>query len=167
MSDYDSFGEWFIGPPGATKMFEGASAREGLKCDRPWIYGHLRTPEVIFQPAGGVKYPERRTATNGSLFNAMAAQQHTTYTWTTVYEKGADNSLAFDWLDAGMVEIIPYRMWASEKSCKYKTGMTILQPLNGIMMAGCKVYGVAPINILHDVVKTLTIPVAVVYYASD
>ncbi len=174
MSDYNSFGEWYVGPVGMNKMLDGARASEGLDCKRPFIYGHFRTPEILFQPAGWCKYPNRCTVTNQSMFAAMAAQQRAndtgmaqTYMRTTVYSRGPDNSLAFDWIDAGMIEVLPYRTWFSDKGAGYKVGMTVLHPLNYVWMGLVKACFVLPTNLVHNGLKACAITFAAIYYAAS
>ncbi|MHC4514687.1 MAG: hypothetical protein ACYTGW_18460 [Planctomycetota bacterium] len=176
-SEYDGFGEWLIGPPGFSKMLYGTDSSEGIYGDRPFIYGPFRLPELVFQPVGGLKYPKRRTITNESLGDAMAAAAdaqsqaratgygQASYTRVTRVETGADNCLAFDWFDSGIVEIIPYRAWASEKGVGYKLGVTAMQPLNGMMMVMMDTMRL-PFYFVHDALKTVTIPVAAAYYAT-
>ena len=173
---YDSFGEWYIGPAGITKMMEGTRSDEGLKVDRPPIYGHFRLPEVILQPAGGLKYPRRRTITNASLGDAIAATAEAqnqaratgygsaSYTRVTIITDGPEDSLNFDWNDAGLVELIPYRTYFSDKGIGYKIGITLVQPLNYTMTAIMSIFFRAPVYVFHDSLKTVTIPFAALYY---
>jgi hypothetical protein len=177
MADYDGFGEWLIGPPGFDKALGGKDNKEGLLGSRFWIYGPFRLPEVVIQPAGGLTYPKRWTVTNSSLMDAFAAMgearqqaQYTgygtaTYTRVTKLENGPDNSLYFDWFDAGAIELIPYRTWASDKGVGYKIGMTLLQPFNTTMNLMMTIVR-GPIYVTHDALKLVTLPVAVVYYAT-
>jgi hypothetical protein len=177
LADYDGFGKWLIGPPGFDKAVSGKKTKAGILGKRPWIYGPFRIPEVVLQPAGGLTYPKRWTVTNGSLMDAFAALGEAqsqarstgygsaTYTRVTKLEDGPDNSLYFDWFDAGAIELIPYRTWASNKGVGYKIGMTLLQPLNTTMNL-LMVIVRGPIYVTHDAFKLVTLPVAVVYYAS-
>ena len=54
-------------------MLNGTDSKEGIYGDRPFIYGPFRLPELAFQPVGGLNYPKRRTMTNESLGDMMAA----------------------------------------------------------------------------------------------
>ena len=177
-SRYDSFGEWYVGPAGFTHAMEGESSREGLLVSRPPIYGHFRLPELLIQPAGGWTYPKRITITNSSLVDAinagLEAQRQAdmyghgtaSYMRVTEREDGPENSVFFDWWDAGIVEIIPYRTWASDEGVGYKIGITLLQPLNSTMTALYSLIIRGPCYIVHDSLKTVTIPFAGIYYAS-
>jgi hypothetical protein len=176
LGKYKSFGDWYVGPPGFTRALEGTGA-DSIDGDRPPIYGHFRTFEILFQPVGGWHYPARSTATNGTLFEAMAAQAEAqrqaeysgygtaTYTSTRIHTDKATESLSFDWYDGGLVELVPYRTYASDEGVGYKVGVTLMQPLNWCWMLVNDVVIRAPVYVTHDVLKMVMVPVAAIYYA--
>ncbi len=173
--DYKSFGEWLRGPAGFSRALDGKEHRDGIEEERSWIYLHFRMFELVFQPAGGIKYPRRITVTNSSLGDAIMAglearseaqsygYGEATYTRVSGLRTGPKDSLYFDFFDAGLLEIIPYRTWASDEDLSYKIGMTLLQPFT-TTVTGLFMIVRGPIYAGHDVVKTLTIPAAAIYY---
>lgn len=170
---YKSFSEWYVGPPGWDRMASGATENElvefeqGLYGERPAIYGHLRFPELIFQPVGGGQYPKRRTVTTESFLDAMGARERGYYTHKVGNRDGAEDSLKFDLFDAGFIEAgLPYRTWLSSEGVGYKVGITLAQPLTAIAMVSMALVRV-PAYVTHDVLKTAMIPVATFYYSDE
>ena len=169
--EYNSFGEWYIGPAGMTKALSGTGSDEGLRVDRPPIYGHFRLPEIIFQPAGGLTYPSRRTTSNDDLAKiisyaaaASSGDSHPGFSYSIVSRNGPEDSLAFDWGDAGLVEVIPYRTYFSDKGIGYKIGITLVQPLTSAINVLTTAFWRLPACVVHDTLKTATIPFAAIHY---
>ncbi len=155
----------------------------GKRCP---IYLHLRFPELIFQPKGALWYPERMVVgkpgvRNDALYmfkkattsnEDLRVKNPQDYNYNQLYyavgrESGEyKNSFSFDLTDGGLIEIIPYRVYTSDAKGGDKALRTVLQPFAWCLQV---VYGVvcrAPVYIVHDVTKTLMIPVAAVYYLS-
>ena len=177
LDQYKDFGDWYVGPPGFTGAMDGADDAK-IVGERPACYGHFRTPELLFQPIGGWEYPERTTVTNETLFNAFAASGEAQrnaqydggvgvayYESTKIHTDRATDSLSFDWYDAGLVELVPYRTYASDEDVGYKIGVTLMQPLNWCWMVVNDVVIRAPVLVTHDVLKTVMLPVAAIYYS--
>ncbi|MEM7409318.1 MAG: hypothetical protein AAF430_03670 [Myxococcota bacterium] len=169
LDDHHSFADWYVGDPG----FDGAFGTKTIYAERPAIYGHFRLPEVVFQPVGGLHYPRRRVNTDRGQAAAMEAWEKAQRTGQAVqYQRettvvgGHEKSFWFDTIDAGVIEIVPYRLWASDASAGEKVVYTLLQP--GVTLVNaCMTFVRAPIYAYLDVDKLLSVPVALLYYGSE
>ena len=174
LKDYSSFKDWY--------WYSGYSKGIAPQ-ERPALYGHFRTPELILQPAGGLKMPAFRemsgqrtpTYTEHGTVEAGGRQRPYTATWQGEpeyfetpaiprghYDGPAVTSLA---LEGGALDLIPYRLWSADNlDIDEKILMTPAHPI----MVGVGLFFIAPFRavalVSHDVYKTLMIPVAYAYY---
>ena len=162
LGEHKDFSSWYYGDPGmAGALGEAQCDRyaDRIQEERHRYYLHFRTPEVLLQPQGGKDYPERLTAEGRQGGTADSAQtcDRAPRGWET---------FRFDTVDAGLVDtVIPYRKdtvindhergWG-QKSLVYAEGLAYNTGLTAVMKA--------PIYIVHDILKTLYIPVAGTYY---
>lgn len=176
VSNYKTFGDWYVGAYWTKDHEEGIDVLEGK---RPSCYGHFRLPEIIFQPSGGLAYPEH----NAGEFLAHVVEP-----------VPADTSLGpfghADFLIAngGIFDVIPYRELTADTYCrftlinghpsyiysnrqeKYKLGDRLfnsaIHPIATGVAVGSRIWIRVPLYAVHDAVKTLMIPGALLYYWS-
>lgn len=173
LASYDSFGDWYIGKAGINNALDTRQRQfrpgDVIQEPRPVIFGHFRLFEVLWQPVGGVHYPDRVTSVTPYWRDddsgleedgTFAARRRK----SRRRERGdADGRMAFDMIDGGVIDMIPYRLLASEATGPEKAVGSLLQPVIILFQVALDVFRV-PVYAVHDVSKILVIPVAAFYY---
>ena len=162
LSEQEDFKSWYYGDPGLAGALGEADCdryADNIRAPRHPYYLHFRTPEVILQPQGGARYPERTTAERRvSRYDPdPAACENVGPGWETI---------RFDAVDAGIVDtVIPYRSSSVVNDHRTGFGQQSLGYAKGVVYnTGMAAVMKAPVYIVHDILKTLYIPVAGVYY---
>jgi hypothetical protein len=155
------FKRWYVGEPGL------AGALGEPRCDafadkitgaRHPAYLHLRLPEVLLQPQGGTLYPERSTA------RRLAGAAGPGKVACEIIPPG-EETFTFVAVDAGLLDtLVPYRRLTANPS-KSGWGRRIASYFGGLLYnTGVAVLMKAPIYLVHDVLKTVYLPVAGAYF---
>jgi outer membrane protein OmpA-like peptidoglycan-associated protein len=154
-SRHDGFWDWLKGKPGyeLTKSLNNkcASDSEIIIGSRHPFFLHFRLPELLINPQGGLEYPERQSNLGKGC--------------NTIAKGTGKESKRFDYLEAGLLELIAYRDWtAKDEDLMDKTGYTLIKPLS---ILGYAFYLIPRVIVYtwNDVFKTIAIPIAGVYYS--
>lgn len=156
------FRSWYYGDPGLAGALGEADCdryADNIQGRRHPYYLHFRTPEVLLQPQGGGQYPERTTVESRVRRSDAhrPACDRVAKGWET---------FRFDAVDAGLVDaVLPYRKASVVNDRDISAGQESLAYAQGVVYnTGLAVVMKAPVYIIHDILKTLYIPVAGTYY---
>ncbi len=162
LRDKEDFKSWYYGDPGLAGALDEADCdryADNIDGQRHPYYLHFRTPEILLQPQGGAHYPARQTAESraGGFKSNQARCEQVSKGWET---------FRFDAVDAGWVDtVIPYRKNVTVNDREEGFGRKSLTYAQGVLYnTGMMAVMKAPVYIVHDILKTLYIPVAGTYY---
>ncbi|MCB1190039.1 MAG: hypothetical protein H7A23_12550 [Leptospiraceae bacterium] len=136
--------------------FDNMYCSEVISESRQPIYLWLRTPELIFNPQGGVFFPamDKRAFSNKEKQCIVVKS----------YERG-ERGFYFQAFDAGIIDsLIPYRVWTEDgldPSDKFKNTIKSI-----FFVIPVKLFQL-PFYVIHDVSQLLLIPTAAIYYSTN
>ncbi|MCB1191667.1 MAG: hypothetical protein KDK90_14585 [Leptospiraceae bacterium] len=157
-SKHNEFWDWLIGEPGIDKAMKKNNKITGIIGNRHPFYLWLRTPEIILNPQGGLYFPDRIVKYKNKFYSTNALTEMKDQKLKKILLDKRD--MIFITMDAGLVEfILPYRFILGGYMNKAATSC-VLSPL--ILTIGLPPRLI--IYPIHDVIKTVMIPVAAVYY---
>ncbi|MCB1194233.1 MAG: hypothetical protein KDK90_27605 [Leptospiraceae bacterium] len=162
LDKHDGFWEWFIGKPGFINTMEvyGEPRKGQLIGNRHPIYLWLRTPEILFNPQGGIYYPDMIIeGKSGKFYNTSEKNKFQ----EVLLE---DRNMEFHIRETGLIDfLLMYREMFDPSGDIHFVGMyCVLSPFFGILYLGKNFIPKLVAYPIHDVIKTVMIPVAAVYY---
>jgi len=131
-------------------------------------FAHLRTPEILVQPAVGTQFPAYSAWEGGGYSLVDVEGGELIFSASRLYRvqtfKGEIPPAAYWMFDSGMVEVIvPYKTIGSSEFSSNATGTIVFAPFLFTFGFFCRV----PFYVAHDVLKTAMIPVAASFYAME
>lgn len=186
-SQYESFGDWYIGRAGFVNSVDVDSPPRFMgemlgkyysviQEDRPVLYGHFRLPELIWQPVGWSTYPARNmpvsnietgdwTSKSFSGTRWVAHEHHSFNDYYKLAHGSASKWFHFEISDGGVVDnLITYRYLGTNEGTLEKVMRTVFSPVI-VAFSSTGVAIRAPAYAIHDVLKVPVIPIAAAYYA--
>ena len=179
LKEHKNLEEWYFGRPGLKNTFGIVNEKECIKDqseiliritdDRHWLYLHFRTPEVFWNPQGGIYFPKFRR----DCIDYEAGLGWISYLEGYDFQKGKRGSPYkkgnFDVVQGGFQgfidTIIPYRTYtAKDYDTEQKIAATIFSPYLATFGNGLHFYISFPVYVSHDIAKTAMIPFAGIYY---
>lgn len=178
-SKHDGLWEYVKGKPGtynSMKVNDGAS--DGyLVGERHPYYLWFRTPEIIFNPQGGLHYPDAYVKDargvkdkSGKVYNTAELDQLKDEDLKLILL--GQKNFNFNRTDAGILDyLLVYRELLDESGGEEEKSSHIA--------ASCLYVGISPIFLafhipfrlivypIHDVIKTIMLPVAAIYYSTQ
>ncbi len=181
MNKYNGFGEWYFGRPGLLNTYEivnpedkctseGTDVLVRIEEERHPLFLHFRLPETIINPQGGFYFP--KVSRDCIILNRRGEKGDLEYdTKLDRKSKSTSGSRASIMLGgfSGVIDtIIPYRLWtAKDVNSDVATGFSILAPIMGFLNIGLIFYIEIPVYFVHDIMKTVAIPFAGIYYLNQ
>ncbi|MCB1194282.1 MAG: hypothetical protein KDK90_27860 [Leptospiraceae bacterium] len=163
-SKHDGFWEYLKGKPGLQNAKDLIEVpRKGIMFgERHPFYLWFRTPEIIFNPQGGIYYPDMITEYGDKLYDTRDLsniKEEKLKKGILSYRNGL-----FTGMDGGLLDfILQYREWMDPSGNRQKA--VIICTFSPIWFSINLIYhGQIFIYPIHDVIKTVMIPVAAVYY---
>ncbi|MCB1194237.1 MAG: hypothetical protein KDK90_27625 [Leptospiraceae bacterium] len=162
LNKHNGFWEWFIGKPGTLNA--GGIREEPtdgvILGDRHPFYLWLRTPEIILNPQGGVYYPDMIIiGESGKIYNTSQMKENGT-------KMLPERNLAFHVKETGLIDfLLMYReIFDPSGDMRFVGAYCVLFPFFLFLFTGKNLVPKIIVYPIHDVIKTVMIPVAAVYY---
>ena len=163
-SKHDGFWEYLKGKPGLqnAKDLEEIPRNGIMFGERHPFYLWFRTPELIFNPQNGIYYPDMIVKYDDKLYDTKDlsdVKDEITREKILGYRNGY-----FTGMDSGLIDyILQYREFFDPSGKPYRSAVRciyfpIFFPMSLIYFGRIFIYPI------HDVIKTVMLPVAAVYY---
>jgi len=160
---YPDFWSWYIGKPGFNSIGAPPKETDELYMGEarwPW-YLHFRTPELIFQPAGGLGYPYLNPVESMELVWRTYIGNHPTNQTRAYFDPPGTRTSLYYAFDAGLLDIaVPYREFGSGFTLQATFSSLIVDPFLYVFGLIARV----PAYVFHDVEKTLVTPYAALHF---
>ncbi len=190
-----SFSEWYIGPVGYAATVERSrfhrkpnSFKVGRILQRRVpIYGHFRTPELIWNPTGWHQFPARivyPSRDEARRFSHLARHRIDKFgnekpvEYLSIDDQPVREGeplavprgtyvdfVGFTVGEAGLLDtLIPYRVFSSKASALDASITKFLSSPFYVLFNALGIVVRAPVYVTHDLAKTLLIPAALIHY---
>lgn len=159
---HDTYWEWIKGKPGIenTLAIVNRPVEHAIVGERHPYYLWFRTPEIFFNPQGGVYYPDMIMKYRDKYYDTsdLSILKDEDLRYNIMEDRGA----AFNAFETGIVDLVlQYRSITDPYSgIKHTLAYCIIAPFLVIFSFPKRII-VYPI---HDILKTITLPFATVYY---
>ncbi|MCB1194281.1 MAG: hypothetical protein KDK90_27855 [Leptospiraceae bacterium] len=163
LDKHDGFWDWLKGKPGYENSKEVGERKGVILGERHPYYLWFRTPELIFNPQGGLYYPDMIMEHKDEFYETsdLSKIENEQIRNTILYHRNE----MFNLWDAGLIDYgVQYRELIDPSgkiyyaARNYVSSYLLLAVLFPIRLV---------VYVFHDITKTIMIPATVVYYLTE